>query len=228
MICRPLTSHQILNVTGFRKALKKFEKVTRVRLSFRYISQPFELELLVDPLHRPLHAREGRDQRLRLGRSSTPDDDRDGGPIRDTLWSVSQLRRTRSGQPYLCYQQFTATRNVRWPVCALVHRKTAITSAHSVRGWLSGWRYRRSLRGYTTVRFPQIHNSCFAHPFLGFQPEVRHGVQGWEALLYIYAIMLVPVLLAMLIGLNMLVWARTRINYVFIFGEYIFHSSHIC
>ena len=35
-IVYPLTRHQILNVTGFRKALKKFEKVTRVRLCSRH------------------------------------------------------------------------------------------------------------------------------------------------------------------------------------------------
>lgn len=43
-----------------------------------------------------------------------------------------------SGQPYLCYQQFTATKSVPWPACALVHRRTVITSARSAQGWQLG------------------------------------------------------------------------------------------
>lgn len=53
----------------------------------------------------------------------------------------------------------------------------------------------------------------------GFQPHTRSAIPGWDALLFIYGIFLIPVLFALLVGVNLVVWARTRINYVFIFGE---------
>lgn len=34
-----------------------------------------------------------------------------------------------------------------------------------------------------------------------------------------YGVLLVPVLFGLLLGLNLLVWARSSINYVFIFGK---------
>jgi hypothetical protein len=34
----------------------------------------------------------------------------------------------------------------------------------------------------------------------------------------VYGVLLIPVLFSLLIGINLLVWSRSRINYVFIFG----------
>jgi len=40
---------------------------------------------------------------------------------------------------------------------------------------------------------------------------------GWPAV--VYGVFLVPVLFVLLIGINLLVWSRSSINYVFIFGK---------
>lgn len=49
---------QILNITGFRKALKKFEKVTKVR-DFLSISIQHPTVHLIDPRTTNVHDREG-------------------------------------------------------------------------------------------------------------------------------------------------------------------------
>ncbi|VDC03363.1 unnamed protein product [Peniophora sp. CBMAI 1063] len=53
--------------------------------------------------------------------------------------------------------------------------------------------------------------------YQSFQPHIRTGIPGWDALLLIWGVFFVPVLLLLLIGTNLLVWAHLRINYVFIF-----------
>lgn len=54
---------------------------------------------------------------------------------------------------------------------------------------------------------------------LGFQPDTLQAIPGRDGLLFVYAIFLVPVLFSLLVGMNILVWSRSRINYVFIFGR---------
>lgn len=49
---------------------------------------------------------------------------------------------------------------------------------------------------------------------LGFHADVRAQIPGWDALLYVYGTFLIPTFFSFLIGLNMLVWARSRINFV--------------
>lgn len=56
-------------------------------------------------------------------------------------------------------------------------------------------------------------------PSPAFQEDTRKDIPGWDGLLYIYGIILVPVLFSALVGVNLLVWSRSRINYVFIFGK---------
>jgi hypothetical protein len=52
----------------------------------------------------------------------------------------------------------------------------------------------------------------------GLQPHTLVDIPSWGSLLFIYANLLVPTLLALLVGTNMLIWTASRINYVFIFG----------
>jgi hypothetical protein len=52
----------------------------------------------------------------------------------------------------------------------------------------------------------------------GFQKTTRDAIPGWNGLLFVYGVLLIPVLFSLLIGINLLVWSRSRINYVFIFG----------
>ncbi|KAJ3570146.1 hypothetical protein NP233_g4607 [Leucocoprinus birnbaumii] len=48
--------------------------------------------------------------------------------------------------------------------------------------------------------------------------ETHADIQGWDALLYIYGIFFIPVVFSMLVGLNLLVWVRSRVKYTTIFG----------
>ncbi|KAF7360315.1 Signal transduction protein [Mycena venus] len=50
-----------------------------------------------------------------------------------------------------------------------------------------------------------------------FEHTTREAIPGWDGLLFIYGVLAVPTVFALLVGLNLLVWARARINYVFIF-----------
>ncbi|KAJ7683001.1 SPX domain-containing protein [Mycena rosella] len=50
-----------------------------------------------------------------------------------------------------------------------------------------------------------------------FQQSTRDAIPGWSGLLFIFGVLALPVIFALLVGLNLLVWARARINYVFIF-----------
>ena len=62
------------------------------------------------------------------------------------------------------------------------------------------------------------HVPSYVNISLGFQPDTRHAIPGYDGLLYVFAVLLVPTLFSLLIGINILVWSRSRINYVFIFG----------
>ncbi|KAJ7740035.1 SPX domain-containing protein [Mycena maculata] len=52
---------------------------------------------------------------------------------------------------------------------------------------------------------------------LRYQQSTRDAIPGWDALLLVYSIFLIPVLFSLLVGLNLLVWTHSRINYPFIF-----------
>lgn len=53
---------------------------------------------------------------------------------------------------------------------------------------------------------------------LAFRSETHRRLPIWWALLEVYATFGIPVVGALLIGLNMLAWSSKRLNYVFIFG----------
>lgn len=55
--------------------------------------------------------------------------------------------------------------------------------------------------------------------YQSFQQHTREEIPAWDGLLFVYSIFLVPVVFALLVGLNLQVWSQSRINYVFIFGE---------
>jgi hypothetical protein len=57
-------------------------------------------------------------------------------------------------------------------------------------------------------------------PLAGQRHSTRISLHSWDIILFIYSILLIPTLLALLVGLNLVVWAKERINYVFIFGAY--------
>jgi xenotropic and polytropic retrovirus receptor 1 len=53
---------------------------------------------------------------------------------------------------------------------------------------------------------------------LGFQPHVRESIPQFSVLLQNYATLFLPVVFALLVGINMQVWRVSRINWIFIFG----------
>lgn len=49
--------------------------------------------------------------------------------------------------------------------------------------------------------------------------STREALPTWEVLLYLYSVLVLPVIFSLLVGLNLAAWASARINYVFIFGS---------
>jgi hypothetical protein len=64
-----------------------------------------------------------------------------------------------------------------------------------------------------------IHVCLQTHGMTGYRHETRVLVPGWDGLLYVYSILLIPTLFACLLSFNIAAWAKSRINYVFIFGK---------
>lgn len=60
---------------------------------------------------------------------------------------------------------------------------------------------------------------------VAFDHYTRETFPTWSVLLFIYSVPLVPILMAVLIGVNILVWVRSRINYVFIFSALLLPCS---
>ena len=52
-----------------------------------------------------------------------------------------------------------------------------------------------------------------------FRESTRDNLPGWDALLLVYATLFVPVVFSLMVGINILVWTKLRINHPFIFGE---------
>jgi len=63
-----------------------------------------------------------------------------------------------------------------------------------------------------------VHRCHFLNYSLVFQHQTREAIPAWDTLLFLYGVLLVPVLFSVLVGINILVWSKSRINYVFIFG----------
>ena len=55
---------------------------------------------------------------------------------------------------------------------------------------------------------------------IAFHQDVRDSIPA-DALLYVYATFFVPLVFSILVGTNIWVWTRNRINYQFIFGMFI-------
>ena len=53
----------------------------------------------------------------------------------------------------------------------------------------------------------------------GLQDSAKDRIPGLTALLLVYATISIPVIFSLLVGINILVWTKLRINHPFIFGE---------
>ncbi|KAK7463123.1 Xenotropic and polytropic retrovirus receptor 1 [Stygiomarasmius scandens] len=158
-----LHNYRVLNITGFRKALKKFEKVTRIPALDAYMTEKVETSA------------------------------------------------------------FSSDKSLRTMMSDMV----ALYAAHFVHG--DEKRARKRLRAgtfYKTHHFSTFRSGLLlgiALPALisgiyqSFQADTRENIPGWDGLLFFYSIFLIPVVFSLLVGLNLSVWANSRINYIFIF-----------
>ena len=73
--------------------------------------------------------------------------------------------------------------------------------------------------GCTKVRFCSSGFQSSTEDCSAFQKSTRDDLQGWDALLLVYATLFVPVVFSLMVGTNILVWTKLRINHTFIFGE---------
>ncbi|ESK90170.1 signal transduction protein [Moniliophthora roreri MCA 2997] len=158
-----LHNYRVLNITGFRKALKKFEKVTKIPAQQAYMSEKVE--------------------------TSTFASDK---AVRTMMTEMEEL-----------YTSRFAHGDKKRAMAAL--RGTSLRKTHHFSTFRSG-----VMLG---LAIPALVSGIYE----SFQPETREEIEGWDGLLFAYAILVVPVVFTLLVGLNLLVWSRSRINYAFIF-----------
>ncbi|GLB42048.1 putative EXS family protein [Lyophyllum shimeji] len=158
-----LHNYRILNLTGFRKALKKFEKTTKIKAQRQYMSEKVE----------------------QSGFASDKN-------VKGMMSEMENLYAARFARG--------DTKRAATRLRAGFHSKT-----HHYSVFRSG-----ILLG---LALPALVSGLHA----SFQQSTRDAIPGWDGLLFIYGVMLIPVLFSLVVGANLLVWARARINYVFIF-----------
>lgn len=158
-----LHNYRVLNLTGFRKALKKFEKVTRISVQNQYMKEKIEPSAF------------SSDQSLR-----------------DMIKRMEDMY----ASTFVKGNKKKAMKRLRGGHLMKSHHFATFRS-----GLLLG------------VAIPAIVAGCVE----AFKPETQRAIDGWGALMLVYATLFVPTLFVSLVGLNLVVWARSRINYVFIF-----------
>ncbi|KAF4583455.1 hypothetical protein EYR38_002206 [Pleurotus pulmonarius] len=162
-----LKNYRILNITGFRKALKKFEKFTKIPVQHAYMAEKVETSAFYSDK------------------------------------AVNAMIEEMEGVYTLRFEQ-----GDRKKARARL-RGSGKTKSHHFSTFRSG-----ILLG---LALPALVSGVY-HSFLR---ETRDEIPGWDALLFVYGMLLIPVLFSLLVGLNLLVWSRSRINYVFIFGMHV-------
>ncbi|KAI5121712.1 hypothetical protein M0805_002105 [Coniferiporia weirii] len=158
-----LNNYRVLNLTGFRKALKKFEKTIRVHIQQPYMQEKVEVSALAS----------GE--------------------------SIEKLLKDMEDQ-YAARFQRGDLKRARERL-----RATAKDKTHHFSTFRTGL--------YLGLVVPAFVDGLYK----SFQPDVRASLPSWNALLYIYGTLMLPVLFSLLVGLNIWVWNRSRINYQFIF-----------
>ncbi|CDO74587.1 hypothetical protein BN946_scf184583.g14 [Trametes cinnabarina] len=158
-----LNNYRTLNLIGFRKALKKFEKVTHIPAQQAYTKEKIEPSAFssgatVDALIREMEA-------LFAARFARGD-------------KKKALARLRGGTKH---------------------------TSHHFSTFRTGM--------FIGLAIPALADGLYR----SFRSDTRAAIPGWGGLLYIYSIFFVPTFFSLLVGTNLLVWARSRINYVFIF-----------
>ncbi|CAL1699593.1 unnamed protein product [Somion occarium] len=158
-----LNNYRTLNLIGFRKALKKFEKVAKIPAQQAYTVEKIE-----------------------------PNAFASSAVVQGMLKELENLYAAR-------FTHGDKKRAVQRLRGGIDHRN------HHFGTFRSGL--------FLGLAIPALVDGLY----LSFQPDTREAIPAWDGLLFVYSIFLVPVVFALLVGLNLQVWAASRINYVFIF-----------
>lgn len=158
-----LNNYRILNLTGFRKAVKKYEKITQIPAQAAYMKERVEPSAFAS-----------------------------GAMVSSMLKEMEELFAAR-------FERGDKKK-------AVTHLRVGAT---------------QKSHHFSTFCTGVLLGSSIPVTVIGFVACLRDSttttLHSWNILLYIYSILLIPTLLALLVGLNLVVWARERINYVFIF-----------
>lgn len=158
-----LNNYRILNLTGFRKAVKKYEKITQVPAQAAYMKERVEPSAFAS-----------------------------GAMVNSMLKEMEELFAAR-------FERGDKKK-------AITHLRVGAT---------------QKSHHFSTFRTGMWLGSSIPATIIGFIACLRHStatsLPSWNIILFIYSIFLIPMLLVLLVGLNLVVWARERINYVFIF-----------
>jgi hypothetical protein len=158
-----LHNYRVLNITGFRKALKKFEKVTKISVQEQYMSEKVEKCAFASDK-----------------------------PVRQMMTQMEDMYAAAFARG----DKKQANKRLRTGGSTRTHHFSAFRA-----GVYLGLGIPALFQGLVRV----------------FQTDTQQAVPAWDMLLFVYGIILIPVLFSLLVGINMLVWAESRINYSFIF-----------
>ncbi|THH12162.1 hypothetical protein EW145_g196 [Phellinidium pouzarii] len=158
-----LNNYRVLNMTGFRKALKKFEKTAKVSIQQAYMQEKVEISAFAS-----------------------------GDSIEKLVKEMEDL--------YAARFQRGDIKRARERLRATAKHKTHHSST-----------FRSGL--YIGLAVPALADGIYK----SFQPNIRASLLEWSALLYVYIVFMIPVVFSLLVGINIWLWNRSRINYQFIF-----------
>ncbi|KAF8201829.1 EXS family protein/ERD1/XPR1/SYG1 family protein [Pholiota molesta] len=180
-----LHNYRVLNITGFRKALKKFEKVTRIPAQNQYMTE-------------------------KVNKSAFASDK----AVRDMMSQMEEIYANAFGISFLlCYNTFLIL-DSSW--------RQKKSSQSSSRGRddeeppLSAFRSGLLLG----LALPALIDGIVKGNFIPFD-FLELVLPQWNVLLYVYGLILVPVLFTLLVGINLLLDVLTQLDH----REYFENSS---
>lgn len=158
-----LENYRTLNLIGFRKALKKFEKYTKIPAQQAYFTEKVETSAFSS-----------------------------GATVQSMISDMEELYAAR----------FTRgdSKVAKMRLRGFTQHKTHHFSTFRT-GIMLG------------LAVPALVDGLY----LSFRDDTREAIPGYDGLLFVYSILLIPTVFSLLVGVNILVWSRSRINYVFIF-----------
>lgn len=158
-----LDNYRILNLNGFCKALKKFEKVTLLPASSVYMEEKVNHSTIASGANVAQMLREAED-----------------------FYAEGFARGNKT----------VAMQRLRLEPSTKTHHQSTFRSGVYL--------------GLSVSALASVIYQCS-------QASSRDKLPSWKVLLYVYSILGMPAILALLVGVNIHVWVRERINYPFIF-----------